>query len=194
VNLEDARVVQLLGYPGTGKYTVAKELVRLLEEDGRSARLLDNHASANLILSLVPTPIRGIPDEVMARIDHIRDAVFSTLVELTPRDWSIVFTNAPPSAGKAWNIDRNRAVAAARGAAFVPVLLECDPAEILRRVVSPERAERHKLVDPRRTLEILEESPPHPPWDDIHRLDVTTLPPTEAAKAIRAILWPDSPQ
>jgi hypothetical protein len=181
-------VIQLLGYPGAGKYTVAKELVRVMEQDGRPARLLDNHASANLILSLVPTPTRGIPDDVMARIDHVRDAVFTTLVELTPRDWSIVFTNAPPIAGRPWNIDRNREVAALRGAAFLPVVLDCAPEEILRRVVAPERAARHKLVDPRRAQEILEEVTPHPPWDDLHHLDVTSLTPTDAARAIITIL------
>jgi hypothetical protein len=181
-------VVQLLGYPGTGKYTVAKELVRLMEANGRPARLLDNHASANLILAVVPKPIRGIPDDVMTRIDQVRDVVFSTLVDLTPRDWSIVFTNAPPSAGRPWAIDRNRTVAIERGAGFVAVLLDCDPEEILRRVVSPERAERHKLVDPVRAQEILDESPPHPPWDDIRRLDVTSLAPPDAARAIVEML------
>ena len=66
-------VVQLLGYPGTGKYTVAKELVRAMEADGRTTRLLDNHASGNLILSLVPKPTHGIPAPVMDRIIEVRD-------------------------------------------------------------------------------------------------------------------------
>jgi hypothetical protein len=181
-------VVQLLGFPGAGKYTVARELVGALEAEGRTARLLDNHASANLILSLVPRPTHGIPDPVMARIDQVREAVFSTLVELTPPDWSIVFTNAPPTAGKPWAIDRNREVAAERGATFLPVGLVCEPAEILRRIVSPERAARHKLVDPVRVREILHETQPFPPWDDIRRLDVTTLQPPDAARAILELL------
>ena len=80
---ESSVVVQLLGYPGTGKYTVAKELVRAMEADGRPARLLDNHASGNLILSLVPTPTHGIPDAVMDRIIEVRDAVLTTLEQHT---------------------------------------------------------------------------------------------------------------
>jgi len=181
-------VVQLLGYPGTGKYTVAKELVRLMEEAGRPARLLDNHASANLVLSLVPRPTRGIPDDVMARIDQVRDTVFDTLVELTPREWCIVFTNAPPIPERPWNIDRNREVAARRGAVFLPVVLECAPDEVLRRVVAPERAARHKLVDPARAEAVLRDCEAHPPWDDLHHLDITELSPTDAARQILR-LW-----
>ena len=70
----------------------------------------------------------------------------------------------------------------------MPVLLECDPDEVLRRVVAPERAARHKLVDPVRMQEILDEAVPLPPWDDIRRIDVTTLPPPEAARAILELL------
>jgi adenylate kinase family enzyme len=181
-------VVQLLGYPGTGKYTVARELVRVMEERGRVARLLDNHTSANLILSLVPRPTSGIPSDVMDRIIQVRDAVLATLEGLTPRDWSFVFTNFPPTTERARELDRHRQVAEARGSAFVPVLLECDPDEVLRRVVSPGRAERHKLVDPARMREILAGDVPLPPWDGIRRLDVTSLPPAEAAEAILEML------
>jgi hypothetical protein len=137
---------------------------------------------------LVPTPTRGIPDEVMDRIDQIRDAVFSTLAELTPRDWSIVFTNAPPLPERPWNLDRNREVAALRGAVFLPVVLDCAPDEILRRVVAPERAAQHKLVDRTRAEAILRECEAHPPWDDLHHLDITELSPTDAAQHILQ-LW-----
>ena len=183
-----AAVVQLLGYPGTGKYTVARELVAAMEAAGRPARLLDNHASANLILSLVPTPTSGISDPVMDRIVEVRDAVLATLEELTPREWSIVFTNFPPTSDRARALERHREVAASRGAPFVPVLLECDPDEILRRVVAPERAARHKLVDPERMKEILADDVPRPPWDDIHRLDVTSLRASESARRILEML------
>jgi adenylate kinase family enzyme len=183
-----AAVVQLLGYPGTGKYTVARELVRQMEAAGRSSRLLDNHASANLVLSLVPTPTSGIPDDVMDRIVQVREAVLATLETLTPRDWSIVFTNFPPDAARARALDRHRELAERRGSSFLPVLLECDPDEVLRRVVDAERAERHKLVDPARMAEILADPVPLPPWDRVHRLDVTSRPPAEAARAILELL------
>jgi hypothetical protein len=181
-------VVQLLGYPGTGKYTVAKALVAAMEADGRTTRLLDNHASGNLILSLVPMPRSGIPEDVMERIIGVRDHVLATLEQLTPRDWSVVFTNFPPNAERAKALDRHRVVAERRASAFVPVLLTCDPEELLRRVVAPERAERHKLVDPSRLQEIMDEPVPLPPWDDIRRVDVTSLPPAAAARAILELL------
>jgi hypothetical protein len=181
-------VVQLLGYPGTGKYTVAKALVVAMEEAGRTTRLLDNHASGNLILSLVPRPTHGIPDEVMDRIHGVRDHVLATLEQLTPRDWSVVFTNFPPNPERAKALDRHRLVAERRASAFVPVLLTCDPDEVLRRVASPERAERHKLVDPARLQAIMDAPVPLPPWDDIRQVDVTSRSPADAARAILDLL------
>jgi len=47
-------VYQFLGFPGTGKFTVATELVRQLNVAGHTAKLLDNHLTANLIFDLVP--------------------------------------------------------------------------------------------------------------------------------------------
>ena len=182
-------VVQLLGYPGTGKYTVAKELVRAMEADGRTTRLLDNHASGNLILSLVPTPTRGIPAPVMDRIIEVRDAVLDHARAAHPARLVDRLHQLPaerrtgPGAGSAPGGRRRHGERA-----FVPVLLECDPDELLRRVVAPERAARHKLVDPVRMQEILDEPVPLPPWDDIRRLDVTTLAPPEAARAILELL------
>lgn len=49
-----AAVYQLLAFPGTGKYTIAVEIVRQLTERGEHAVLLDNHATANLVGQLVP--------------------------------------------------------------------------------------------------------------------------------------------
>jgi adenylylsulfate kinase-like enzyme len=42
-------VYQLLGFPGTGKYTVAQAIVGQLADRGEPAALLDNHATANLL-------------------------------------------------------------------------------------------------------------------------------------------------
>jgi adenylylsulfate kinase-like enzyme len=59
----------LTGYPGTGKYTIAKELVRRLEERGETARLVDNHTVGDPILGLIPisreTPV---PPEIWERV------------------------------------------------------------------------------------------------------------------------------
>jgi KaiC/GvpD/RAD55 family RecA-like ATPase len=56
-------IYALTGYPGTGKYTVAKELVAQLVDLGRPVRLMDNHETGNPILRLIEiepgTPIPG---------------------------------------------------------------------------------------------------------------------------------------
>ena len=52
-------IYQLLGYPGTGKYTVARALVDQLEAGGATVRLIDNHLVAN------PGPYRSTPAAVI---------------------------------------------------------------------------------------------------------------------------------
>ena len=47
-------VYQLFGYPGTGKLTIAQEIVRLLAERGEPCARLDNHATHNLVWQLIP--------------------------------------------------------------------------------------------------------------------------------------------
>jgi len=178
-------VIQLLGFPGTGKYTVGREIVRALEDDGRVAKLLDNHRTANLILDLVPPPgPTGISSEVMAPIIEVRSAVLSTIERLSPREWSFVFTNFLPRTNRPESLDRHRTMAEGRESHFLPVLLECDPDELVRRVVRDERRQRLKLVNPERARAIVEEGMTMPNWPDIRTLDITSLPPPEAARAI----------
>jgi len=109
----------------------------------------------------------------------------ATIEQFTPPSWSLVFTNhwvdvEPATAGLAEVV----ALAERRGSAFVPVLLTCDPDEILRRVVRPERAARHKLVDPAGARALLAERLLRPPGT--LALDVTDLAPADAAARIVA--------
>ncbi len=94
VRTPDPCIYSLTGYPGTGKYTVAKELVRQLLALGHEARLVDNHTVSDPILRLVPirddTPV---PVEVWDRVREVGRAVRTTIATISPPDWSFVFTN-----------------------------------------------------------------------------------------------------
>lgn len=46
-------IVLILRFPGTGKFTVAKELVSSLDSDEVPARLIDNHTTANVLFHLI---------------------------------------------------------------------------------------------------------------------------------------------
>jgi hypothetical protein len=76
-------------------------------------------------------------------------------------------------------------LAGARGSVFVPVLLSCETEELLRRVVSPDRRERMKLVDPAMARYLNDEVARfETAQPNTLRVDVTRIPADEAARLI----------
>lgn len=179
-------VYQLLGYPGTGKYTVGRALVARLEELGATARLVDNHAISNLILGVVPTDGRTPPPpEVWERAGRVRVEVIAAIEQLSPPSWSFVFTNYwQDTEAHAIALARMEELARNRGSHFVPVVLTCDPDEVVRRVVRPERAERKKLIDPAGARACLAQDLLVPLSTTSLTVDVTSISPAEAAVLI----------
>ena len=100
-------VYQLLGFPGTGKYTVARAIVKQLAARGEPAALLDNHATSNLIWSLVPSERRFDPD-VMARLAELRSVLWDAAAELTSPAHSLILTNYLPPGRPSSVLDRHR--------------------------------------------------------------------------------------
>jgi len=180
-------VIQLLGFPGVGKYTIALELIRQLDAQGETARLVDNHLTANLITGLVAEPyVKGMLDrEVRERISAVRSVVERAIEELSPREWTFVFTNFPlkddPFQVAIFN---NRTLAERRDASFLPVVLTCEVGELLRRLQSPGRDVRQKLRDPEVAGELIKRGLLVPDWPEMQEVDVTRLSAEEAAREI----------
>jgi hypothetical protein len=181
-----AAVYQLLAHPGTGKYTIAKEIVRQLHERGDQAALLDNHATANLVWSLVPPGRRFEPD-VMARMSELRSVLLDAIEELASPDLSLVFTNFLPPGRPPNILDRHRDVAVNHGRTLVAVVLDLDPAEVLRRVPDASRAERLKLVDVARAREQMADGMTEPEWPELTRLDINGMTAAQAAARLIAM-------
>lgn len=142
-------IVHLVGYPGVGKYTVAKELVRLADSPANRFILIDNHLTANVVFSVLPVDGSGgepLPRSVWDRVDDVRAVLRRTIREQSPPEWSFVFTNVVLDGDPvdARTIGFVRELAAARGSRYVPVRLHCGLEEHLRRVVDPGRADRGK--------------------------------------------------
>ncbi|HVF06536.1 MAG TPA: hypothetical protein VNA20_16975 [Frankiaceae bacterium] len=175
-------LVYLLGYPAVGKYTVARALA-----DRTGAVVVDNMVVNAPIFTLLRWDgRRQVPDGTMERIEPIRDAVLSALADLAPRDLSYVLTNVVPADAESVAIyERVRAVAATRGAVFVPVLLTCDPAEQRRRVPLPDRTARLKISDPDQVAAYVAAERHYVPGDpNLLVLDTTSTPPADTAAAI----------
>jgi len=178
-------IVYLIGYAGTGKYTIAREIAALT-----GVVIVDNHLINNPVFSVVGVDgITPLPAGVWEKIAGIRRIVLDTIAELARPGASFLFTN---ELYEEMPVDRRlyediAILAAKRQALFVPVILHCEPEELYRRVASPERAVRFKLRNADRTRENIRTNRLlHVDHPNCLELDVTYLSPIQAAQAIIA--------
>src|SRR6267142_1964394 len=87
-NSLDNTMVLLIGFAGTGKYTIGRELC---ERTG--ARLIHNHLINNPIFTVVGADgVTRLPAGVWDRVKEIRASVYEAIRELSPPEMSFVFT------------------------------------------------------------------------------------------------------
>jgi hypothetical protein len=144
-------IVYLIGYGGTGKYTIAKEIALLTD-----AVIVDNQLVNHPVFNVLGADGKTrLPDSIWPKIESIRRIVLDTIAELAKPQVSFLFTNElyeGKPRDRRWYEDV-ALLAAKRQALFVPVILHCEPEEHDRRVNSPERAVRLKETGADRTRE-----------------------------------------
>lgn len=176
-------IIYLIGFPGTGKRTIASEICR------QASMILVDNQSVNFPLFNVvgadgKTPL---PEQIWENTKKIWDVVFDTMINLAPSDCSYALTNClvNDDPGDKEQFERVKLLAEKRNASFVPVRLICSVEEMEKRIVQPERKKYLKEVNP--------ESPRYnaekytifnPEGADLFSLDVTNLQPVEAAKTV----------
>ena len=176
-------IIYLLGFPGTGKLTIAKEICKQA-----NVKLVDNHLINNPVFSLIETDgVTPLPRTVWDATAKIRDIVFDTMTNLSPPHYNFVLTNAlstkDPDDVPIYK--KTKTMADERGALFIPVRLICDEEENMKRVVSPDRKLNMKEISPeglknaRHDCEVFYSKHPNE-----LTLDVTSLAAEKAAKAI----------
>ena len=146
--MQDMRntIIYLIGPPGVGKYTVGQLIAA-----ASGARLIHNHYWNNVIFDLLDQDgVTPLPDSIWEKTGQVRGAVMKTIAELSPPDWSFIFTHA--AVGDGDEIDRQivmdfSQVAEARNASLFTINLVCQPEELGRRVRSLERRKLMKEVD-----------------------------------------------
>ncbi|MBX5038956.1 AAA family ATPase [Rhizobium lentis] len=176
--------VLLIGFPGVGKLTIAKELSPLL-----AAKVIDNHWFNNPILRLLDddgtTPL---PSGVWEYTGRVRQAVLDAIVDHAPPTANFIFTHAGLEGDERSTRTFQQIAGAARQceALLVPVRLLCDEEELARRIITPARRERLKSIDAHASRENSRRAQVLNPQ---HRftlnLDVTSKTPEASAAAIR---------
>lgn len=144
-------IVHLIGFPASGKLTVANALAAHWPNDQGRFVVLDNHHTSNVIFAALNVDgVTPLPLEVWDRVREVREALLRTIEELSPPDWSFVFTNVltDDKPGDRAIVERLRAVAERTSRVYLPVLLQCEPDTLLARVANPDRKARSKWIDP----------------------------------------------
>ena len=176
-------IIVLIGFAGTGKYTIGRELC---ERTG--AKLIDNHLINNPVFKVVDADgIKPLPPGVWDKVKRIRAIVYDSIRELSPPDLSFVFTieliEGKPGEQEAF--DDLKELATARNSLFVPVRLICDVEELCRRVASPGRIAMIKAIIPevarKRSADYEVLKAEHP---NSRTIEVTRKSPSESADAI----------
>ncbi|QIO43706.1 chloramphenicol phosphotransferase [Rhizobium leguminosarum bv. trifolii] len=159
----------LLGFPGVGKLTIAKELSAMV-----SAKIVDNHWVNNPILRLLDEDgTAPLPKGIWEFTGRFRQTVLDAITAYAPSA-NFIFTLP------AWR------AAEACDAVLVPVRLLCDEEDLARRVSNPERGQRLKSTD---VAASRDRSRRAGVFDPLHPntlvLDVTSASPGKTAIAIR---------
>jgi hypothetical protein len=179
----DNTIILLIGFAGTGKYTIGRALA---ERTG--ARLVDNHLINNPIFKVVNADgVTPLPSAVWDKVASIRRLVYEAIREISPPELSFIFTlemrESDANAHRAF-LDLQE-LAAARAALLVPVRLVCDVEELCRRVADPARAAQLKEISPELARKkMAEHTVLNPQHENTRTLDVTAKSPDESVDAI----------
>lgn len=176
--------VVLMGFPGAGKLTIAKELGSLI-----SARIIDNHWFNNPILRLLDEDgTAPLPRGIWEYTGRVRQTVLDAIAEYSSPSANFIFTHAGIEGDERSVRTYHQFVEAGRkcNAIFVPVRLLCAEDELARRVSSPERREHLKSTDVDVSRARSQKAVVlNIPSQHALTLDVTFASPSESAKAIR---------
>jgi hypothetical protein len=176
-------IIVLIGFAGTGKYTIGREVC---ERTG--AKLIDNHLINNPIFKVVDADgVTALPQGVWDKVKTIRAIVYDAIRELSPPDLSFVFTIEliEGKAGEEKAFQDLEELAAARKSLLVPIRLLCNVDELCRRVATPGRIAMLKAISPEAArakaavAEVLK--PLHP---NLRTIDVTRKSPLESVEAV----------
>lgn len=136
-------VIHLLGYPGVGKYSIAKEFAKLA-----GFRILDNQLINNPVFTVVGADgVTPLDSRVWGYCERIRQIVLEAVSELAEPDANFVLTNFPTSDDDI-ALSKTIAIFESRGSGYYPVYLTCDLDTHKQRVVSEDRVHRMKEIDP----------------------------------------------
>lgn len=186
-------IIHINGLPGTGKLTIAREVLTLLQQhfaasgSPNTAKLVHNH----LLINPADAVLHRTQPGYQTLRKALRDAVFSTLSS-EPATFATVYLFTDWQSGD----DAGAAVcreyetmARERGCGFIPVIVSCGEAENIVRLRSGEREGWGKITDPELLVRCRGgvDAPPVYLFEGVEarlEVDVTELSAREAAEVV----------
>lgn len=186
-------IIHINGLPGTGKLTIAREALALLQHhftasgSTNQVKLVHNH----LLINPADAVLHRTQPGYQALRKALRDAVFSTLSR-EPATFATVYLFTDWQSGDAAGsavCREYQAMARERGSGFVPVLVSCGEAENITRLGSGEREGWGKITDKELLVRFRGrvDAPPVYLFEGVEErleVDVTGLSAGEAARVV----------
>lgn len=136
-------IIYLIGKPGTGKYTIAKEIAQY------GYVVCDNQLVNNPIFALLKYDgLSSFPTPAFAwdAIKKIRDAVFD-FISIEPHNNYVLTNVLNEDEGDRQLFQQVQEMAAKRNSLFIPVKLHISVSEHVKRITNEERKLRYKSID-----------------------------------------------
>ncbi len=174
-------ILYIIGYPGTGKYTVAQHIAQQCK-----VTLIHNHLINNPILSILNVGTEQARAIAWAQMDKIRDVVLDTIANYAPTEQSFIFTNQlyEDSAINLSTYQKIENLAVLRQAVFVPIKILVDLPEHERRLTTPDREKHFKVFQKEEMKRFLGRDILAPQHRNFLQLDTTSLSVEQTANAI----------
>lgn len=175
-------IIYLIGFPGTGKFTISKEIQKLIP-----AVLVDNHLILNPVFSVIEADGKTkIPDKAWDYTRKIRDIVLDSIRDFAKPQSNFIFTNLLVEGSQ---VDRElysevELLAKARNANLLTVRLHISVEALCERVGSSDRKQRHKMTEADAVRAMVTKNILLMPSAGYFDIDVTNLSSKDAASQI----------
>ncbi|WCR53236.1 MAG: Shikimate kinase [Wolbachia endosymbiont of Ctenocephalides orientis wCori] len=171
--------IYLIGFPGSGKSTIAKALCKDM-----NAVIVSNNLFNNIIFNVIKLPNAEVPDELWKSISVVRENMLAILEEHHIES-NYIFTNelieGDPHDQGVYKLVEN--MGKKMGVEILSVVLHCNREELIKRVQSEERKNEKKITDSEFLIKRIEGRKIFVPEGALE-IDNSNLSPEEVAEQI----------